>query len=146
MFKNFHWGHGITIFYIIFVIAIVTVLFASFGVDRTLVVEDYYAKDLAYQEQYDKMQNAIQANESKLVVNILGEQELVELIVETDAPIQGKVAFYRPSDKTQDFSVDFISAKSTYSTASLLKGKWILKVEWNEGSKSYYQERQIYIS
>lgn len=146
MFKNFHWGHGITIFYIIFVIAIVTVLFASFGVDRTLVVEDYYAKDLAYQEQYDKMQNAIQANESKLVVNILGEQELVELIVETDAPIQGKVAFYRPSDKTQDFSVDFISAESTFSTASLLKGKWILKVEWNEGPKSYYQERQIYIS
>lgn len=146
MFKNFHWGHGITVFYVIFVIAVLSALFASFGIDRSLVADDYYAKDLAYQDQYNKTQNALRASDNKLTVNMLAEQQLVELIVDTEVLIKGKVTFYRPSDQSQDFSVDLTAAETTFSTTTLKKGKWILKVEWNEGGNSYYQERQIYIS
>lgn len=146
MFKNFHWGHGITVFYIIFVAAVVSVLIASFGVDHSLVADDYYAEDLAYQQQYTKTQNGLEEGEDKLVVNVDAAQGTLEIVVDANAPINGKVHFYRPSDQSQDFSVDLKSVNSTISTSSLLKGKWILKVEWNEGDKPYYQERQIYIS
>ena len=145
MFSKFHWGHGITIFYILFVAAIVFILVASLGVDRSLVVDDYYAKDLAYQGQYNKAQNAISANQDKLGINIIAEQQIIEISIQSDIAIDGKIHFYRPSDKSQDFVVDLMSQFTILSIAELLKGKWIVKVEWNEGSTPFYQERQIYI-
>ena len=145
MFNNFHWGHGITIFYTIFVIAVGTVLYASFGVDMSLVADDYYAQDLAFQDQYDKIQNAIKDSVNRLEVNVLSEEEIIEVLVPTDKPLDGKIFFYRPSDQTKDFSIDLVSSRSLFSTSSLQKGKWILKMEWNDGTKPFYQERQIYI-
>ena len=146
MFKKFHWGHGITIFYILFVAVIVSVLIASLGVDRSLVEDDYYAKDLAYQGQYDKTQNALNASKEKLGINVNAEQKIIEITIVSDFSIGGKIHFYRPSDQSQDFTVELSTKHAELSTEKLLKGKWIVKVEWNEGQTPYYQERQIYIS
>lgn len=145
MIKNFHWGHGIAVFYLLFVSTIIFILVASFSVDRSLVADDYYAKDLAYQGQYTKTQNALSSNNGVEVV-LDAEQQTIEIAVVADSDIEGKVYFYRPSDQSQDFHIDLNSNRTTLSTSSLLKGKWILKVEWNVDSTPYYQERQIYIS
>lgn len=146
MFSKFHWGHGITIFYTLFVITVVSVLIASFSVDRSLVADDYYAKDLAYQGQYNKAQNALNATQDKLGINIITEQEIIEITIFSVSPVKGEIHFYRPSDQSQDFTIDITSKRTTLSISKLLKGKWILKVEWTEGKTPYYQERQIYIS
>ena len=51
-----NWGTGIFIFYSLFVGALVFQLVKSFQYDNSLVVENYYEKDLNYQEQYNKIQ------------------------------------------------------------------------------------------
>ena len=56
MFKKFNWGHGILLFFIIFVGSMLTVLWLSFGVDHSLVRDDYYDEDIHYQETFDKKQ------------------------------------------------------------------------------------------
>jgi len=143
MFKKFNWGHGIFIFYVCFVGAVVTALVASFGVDHSLVVDDYYAKDLAYQSQYEKAQNNLM-NEK---VNISKDPATKQLTInfENAKSIKGNIEFYRPSDKTKDFNVKVKDKSTKISTADLLPGKWILKIDWVEGGKSYYKEEQIYL-
>ena len=47
MFKKFNWGHGILLFFIIFVGSMLTVLWLSFGVDHSLVRDDYYDEEMA---------------------------------------------------------------------------------------------------
>lgn len=145
MFSKFHWGHGIAIFYIIFVATLVTVLIASFGVDHSLVVDDYYAQDINYQQQFDKTKNLIAAADNKVVINNLSGENKINIDFQTDGAVQGKVNFYRPSDKTQDFAVDLNAKSNMISTQDLLKGRWVLKIEWNESQNGYYTERPIYI-
>ena len=146
MLSKFNWGHGITIFYLIFVSAVVTVLIASFSVDHSLVADDYYAQDLAYQQQYDKTKNVLDNKAQNIGVNVLTEEKMVEIMITTPHSVKGTIHFYRPSDQSQDFTIDLAGSKTALSTETLAKGKWILKIEWREDSKSFYHEHQIYIS
>lgn len=143
MFKNFNWGHGILIFYICFVGAVATALIASFGVDHSLVVDDYYAKDLAYQSQYTKTQNNL--NKEELSIDNDTENNAIKIDIKTAGKVEGSVNFYRPSDKTKDFSVKINNKSSSISTVGLLPGKWVLKIDWKENGKPFYSEELIYI-
>ena len=143
MFKNFHWGHGIFLFYVVFVGAVLTALIASFGVDHSLVVDDYYAKDIAYQSQYDKATNGLQAD--VLDIDYTKAMSEVKLQFAEGKPVQGTVQFYRPSDKTQDFTQELGSNSHVISTKELQPGKWKVKVDWVQAGVAYYQEETIFI-
>ena len=141
MTNKFNWGHGITIFYIIFVGIVATALIASFSVDRALVTDDYYATDLAYQQRYNKAQNSIQS--PILYISQDSKTKITTIGFNTDKPVAGKVHWYRPSDKSADFVVVIKGRETTVSTDQLLRGKWILKVEWTIDNKTSYAEELI---
>ncbi|MDF1697980.1 MAG: FixH family protein [Saprospiraceae bacterium] len=143
MFKKFNWGHGIFVFYVCFVAAVVTALVASFSVDHSLVVDDYYAKDLAYQSQYTKTQN----NLNKQGVTVDNDKKNKEILIDfiSTGKVEGSINFYRPSDKSKDFTVKIKEDKIIISTADLLPGKWVLKIDWKEDGKPFYSEELIYI-
>lgn len=139
--NKFNWGHGIAIFYIFFVGIAVTALIASFGVDHTLVIDDYYAQDLAYQSTYEKTKNNLQSDNLK--VSIEGEQVILQFTGKDE--INGTVHFYRASDKAMDFDHTIISNREQISTADLAPGKWRIKIDWQEGQKKYYKEEILYL-
>ena len=143
MFKKFNWGHGIFVFYVCFVTAVVTALIASFGVDHSLVVDDYYAQDLAYQSQYDKVKNNLESQNVQVDLDKTNQQLTIN--INNTGKIQGAIEFYRPSDKSKDFNLELKDQVTTISTKELLSGKWVLKIDWKEGDKSYYKEELIYI-
>lgn len=140
--KKFNWGHGITIFYILFVGTLLMVLIASFGVDHSLVVEDYYAKDLDYQNQYNKVVNSLHDN----VLSISYDQNDGQVILEfsNTQEINGIVQFYRPSNQSLDFEVGFDQDKVVVPTSHLPVGKWKIKVDWTSEGKAYYKENEFY--
>jgi nitrogen fixation protein FixH len=141
--KNFHWGHGIFVFYVIFVGVLVTALVASFGVDHTLVVDDYYAKDLAYQDQYDKESRSRTADNLN-VTHTAGEDEVI-LHFDTDALVTGNIEWYRPSGSEHDFDMPISKSEMLIETGDLLPGRWRLKVDWQEAGKTYYREVDLYL-
>lgn len=143
MFKNFNWGHGIFVFYVCFVAAVVTALVASFSVDHSLVVEDYYAKDLAYQSQYTKTQNGLKSDR----VSINNDKENQALIIDflNDEEIKGSIDFYRPSDKSKDFKIEIEEKATSVDTKKMLPGKWIVKIDWTENGEPFYTEKMVYL-
>ena len=135
---KFNWGHGITVFYIVFVGTLITVLWASFGVDHSLVVDDYYAKDIAYQSRFDKEVNALSSD--YLNLNFDQKANTLRLDFGNAKNIAGKVHFYRPSNKALDFFIDLEKAETIIPTAHLPRGKWKVKIDCIIDNVPYYQE------
>lgn len=140
---KFNWGHGIALFYGIFAVTLLSVVIKTTKYDHSLVTEEYYAKDLAYQEQYDKMENS---NKLKQAVKVWKDEATHSLSIsfpEELHNIEGEVTFYRPSNSEKDFTVPFRLQDGNlleYNTKDMLSGLWTIKIDWKAGQTPYYQE------
>ena len=141
--KSFHWGHGIALFYIVFVIAVVTVLIKSFGVDHSLVVDDYYAQDIAYQKEYDKRSK--QLKEDNIQIDYEAEKSQITLVFNDQSKVKGKVKMYRPSNKSQDFELEVNNTEIIIPTHKLAGGVWKIKVDWSSDGEFFYHVKQLYL-
>ena len=138
---KFNWGHGIALFYIVFVGIVITALVASFDVDHSLVVDNYYAQDLAYQATYEKIENSLQSDN----VSIKQDANQILLSFSGKEALSGTVQFYRASDKSMDFTHTIVSNNERIPIKDLAAGKWRLKIDWKEGQKQFYKEKILYL-
>ncbi|MBK7408472.1 MAG: FixH family protein [Saprospirales bacterium] len=143
---KFNWGTGIALFYTLFVLVLVFVVIKSRGVDHSLVMEDYYQKDLEYQSQIDKEVNTQNLLEDLKITFSDPERTIRLQFPEGLGVVHGTALFFRPSNKALDFEVP-IQANETgeqlIPTRDMLPGLWKVKVNWNAGGKEYYKEDTI---
>lgn len=140
------WGTGIAITYTIFVLVLVFAVVQSTKVDHSLVTEDYYQKDLEYQTQIDKEVNALNLGED-LQIKYADAQKAVQLQFPAElGVVQGKILFFRPSDKTLDFEAPVQAderGQQTISTQTMMPGLWKVQVNWQAGGVAYYKEETV---
>jgi len=117
-------------------------------VDHSLVVENYYDHDIAYQTKYDAITNR-NLLDHDLVIDYLDSEKMVNLdFGTTNDKIQGSVTFYRPSNSRYDKEYGFELHEEkglSVSTKELKYGRWIMKVNWNDEKREYYKEEEIYV-
>jgi hypothetical protein len=110
-----------------------------------LVADDYYEKEVKYQEQISKMKNttevtkdfSIEENESHVVITFPGS-----------AQPEGTIVFFRPSDKTMDKSYKVAlgpNHQQMISKSDLQKGRYEIRADWKEGAKQYFIKKDIFI-
>lgn len=141
-----NWGWGIAIFYTLFVAALLYQVWKSTTYDNSLVEKDYYAKDITYQEHYNKLLNASKLQMDLSIIE-LPQKEAVRLTFPQEVGMPtGVIQFFNPSASTLDFSVAVAcdeDREQLISTADLKKGLWRVKVEWEADGKAYYKEEVI---
>lgn len=144
-----NWGFRIAAFYITFVIFLLIAVIIFMNQDVGLVTEDYYAKEIAYQEQIDKANRTRDLTEQ---LDIMAEPEQLKFSfpkIFDPREIGGTIHFYRPSDKKKDLitgiSVDS-SGIQIIGTAGLSKGLWKIKVDWRVKDVSYFNEKIIMVN
>jgi hypothetical protein len=141
-----HWGHGIAIFYSVFVGVLVFQVIRSTAYDNSLVSEAYYKDDINYQQHYDKLQNTLSVRDDFKVVADK-DAGFVELSFPSyHKDVSGVIYFFNPTSSGKD--VEFpIKANAEnvqrIPTAALSEGLWKLKVDWTASSKAYYSETAI---
>lgn len=96
------WGYRITILTLGFVCFMTFLVISAFRQDFDLVTEDYYAKELQFQNQIEKQSNQMQLKDS--LSCIVSDNNVIikfpdELIQNN---ITGEVLFFRPSDADKD--------------------------------------------
>lgn len=143
---NFHWGKKIAVFYMAFVIMMMVFVVRACQENPELEREDYYEQEIRYGERMERMKNS-QALPEALLIRYESEnsQMLVRFPTELHAP-SGSIFFYRPSDKSLDFTVEVAPDTTGYqrvSTAGLKSGLWQIQVEWDAGMKGYYDELNV---
>lgn len=141
-----NWGTGIAIVYSVFVLALVFAVFQSTKVDHALVTDDYYQKDLEYQDQIDKEVNALNLEEDLQVKYADSERAVRFQFPSGLGDVNGSILFFRPSDKSLDFEAPVradTAGTQVISTQDLLPGLWKVQVNWNAGGVEYYKEETV---
>jgi len=144
--KKFNWGFWIIVSLILFAVGTFVLVFISMNTKVELVTDDYYEKELKYQQHIDivKTTNAL---EGKVEFEFAEKQLTVTFpAVEKPEQYSGTIYFFRPSDKTKDFITE-VNIDSKYSqkisTERLLPGLWHVKISWKAGAQEYYYEQPV---
>jgi nitrogen fixation protein FixH len=145
-----NWGTGIAItivLFIGFIMYFVITMSTGSNYNHDLVTEQYYQKELVYQEKIDASENAAALGEA-LKVKKTAKGLLITFPKKFDPTLlKGKVFLYRPSDKQLDFEIP-ISLLNEYLLVPdkrLLGGRWNITVECEYLDKPYiFKEELVY--
>lgn len=142
-----NFGHKIGIVYTLFVIFMITlVTLCVKQKDISLVSNDYYKQEIAYQAEIEKQRNAEQLT-TPVTISYTGEKQEVSIsFPDEQKGAVGKVKFYRPADAKKDFTVDLALQQSTVQNIEvnkLVKGLWVVKIEWEKAGKLYQTEEKL---
>lgn len=143
------WGTKIAAVYILFVIGVLIMVFVFMNQEVHLVTDNYYAKELEYQNHIDKVNRTNQLEEQ---LDIRNQQTFIKFIFPKQfdyKTIKGTINFYRPSDPAKDISFEITPDSfntQIVSTEKLTKGIWKVKVDWLANNISYYNEKIIMVN
>lgn len=143
-----NWGTGIFLFYSFFATTLFYQVYKSTQYDHHLVVEDYYAKDLAYQATFDKLENSMRLNDPLQIAYQKSTKQLKLKFPQEARTITGNILLYRASDKEADvllpIQVD-IKNNMTINLETLKAGKWKIEVDWTASKIPYLNHKIIEI-
>ena len=145
-----NWGRGILVAMILFVGVIATMVYVSVNTEFSLVADNYYEQELAYDDQIARIRNfeALAAqpeftfNRAEQQIKLQFSEELVSAIKE------GKVVFFRASGAKHDkvFELNFDEDNVfTTDVSKFLIGAWSLQLSFTDGAKEYYKEIKFVI-
>lgn len=144
-----NWGYKIALVFIGFVILMVSlVTICMRQKDIHLVEDQYYEKEIAYQQQIDIEQNTAALLEPPTIEYIKEDHAITvhHPLVAAGHLSEGSILFFRPSDAKQDFVVPLhINAQGdqVIPTGHLAKGLWKVKMEWTTASEKFYLEKKL---
>lgn len=138
-----NWGNKIVVAFILFAAFIGYMVVKAFQEDFDLVAEDYYAKEIAYQQKLNKLSNAA---EDEMQVQVQQTVDAVTFTFPKDA--QGEIHFYHPSRKIFDktFSISHgDDMKQEISKSELVAGNYRVNITWKADNTDYLQQSSIYL-
>ncbi len=143
-----NWGTGLVIvmvLFIAFIMYFVIKISTDKKYDYDLVTEEYYKKEMVYQEEIDAEENS-----NTLEGSISGEKTpegwMVTFPKNIDyTKIEGTVFLYRPSNKQLDFKLPLkLSSPNLLIPDHLLvAGRWNTIVQWTYEGENYLYKKEI---
>ena len=135
------WGNKIAILYISFVVMIVSLVAASSMKKVDLVSDDYYQKEVVFQQRLN----------AELATNTLKDSVTLAVLPATislnfpnvfkSSAINASIHFYAVADGSADqtFSMVTGDAHLTISRAKLRAALYEVQISWKADGKEYYQ-------
>jgi len=146
-FKIMNWGHKIIVVFVVFVVGMLFLAYKSSTQNIELVTEDYYAKELVYQQKIDESKRTASLSspvEIKLINHVLTIRFPKDFVTKE---ITGDATFYCPSDEKKDIHQQFTVTDSVVSIAvpDNYHGLNYVKINWAVEGVNYYYEQKIII-
>lgn len=139
------WGKGILLVIIGFVGFILTLVVISVKQeDIQLVTENYYEKEIKYQDQIEREKSAAALNRKVLEY----DPQTKALILDLPVGANGNLQLFRPSDARLDQGLDLNITEVGKTTVPLVKlkaGYWRVQLTWTENGVEFYEEKKISI-
>lgn len=143
---KFHWGHGIALFYTTFAVVMITAVIRSTAFDNSLVTEDYYAQDIAYQTTLNSQQNSRQLLNPLQLDQKGNAMTLRWPIEETGRKLSGTIKLYSPVSNSRDLSwpvrIDADGVQS-FQIKDTPRGYYRIIVHWSDGKRTYLDEFKV---
>lgn len=145
---KFNWGTGILVAFIAFISFImffVITMSTNKTYDHDLVTENYYGKELEFQEDINQLKHS-QSLKKDIIWKRTTEGMMITFPDDFDSDdISGTVFFYRPSNKLLDFEIPLLVSEHSMLIPNerLLDGRWNLTVTWKAKGISYLYKKEI---
>lgn len=144
------WPIGIVLAMATFMGGIVFAVSIMMRNEVSLVSDDYYAKEIAFESHIAK-ERRLAADGRKPHLVYVAAAKTLELTIPASAQAaaaQGEVTFFRPSDPSKDFKVALTldaEGRMQVDLSKALTGLWQVQVDWKEGEQTYYYEERLSI-
>ncbi len=139
---TFHWGTGITIFFLLFVVSMTCLVVATTRHPPQMVQPDYYALDLNYQERLEKKQNTA-ALAAPPQVYFDAARGSIQIKMSAGMIAQhGTVKCYRSSTTLDDYTAKIEDAAWLGIPAGhFTTGRWHVELDWvvADGKKYFWE-------
>jgi len=147
--KKFNWGWGIFITCTLFILFISSLVYRASKEKIEFVTENYYDKELKFQDQINDLENA-----KALPENIKLSQNEGSLLIAYPSSldwnsVNGQITFFKPDNSDLDFEVKAKSDENHLqhvNTAKMKHGWWNVKISWTSGATPYYFEQKILVN
>lgn len=143
-----NWGTGIVIgllLFISFILYLVFNMLTDKKFDHDLVTEEYYKKELLFQQEIDA-----ETRGNELVENIsdarIENGWLIQFPEDLNlAEISGNLNFYRPSNAKLDFDIplNLESHRLIIADEKLIPGRWNIIIHWEYQGETYLYKKEI---
>lgn len=143
------WGKGIFYTIIIFLIVVVGTVLFTFTVDVNLVADDYYEREIKYQEHIDRVERTRSLPENISIIAISSNIIVKYPEMFPAESISGEIHLYRPADQNSDINI-FVLPDSSHTqhieTGILHKGMWKIKIDWKVEGVEYFTEKILMVN
>lgn len=142
---KWNWGTKLVLAMVAFMLMIISMVIYMVMQDVSLVEKDYYPRGQAYQEMIEKVQN-----------NVSYDNDITAWIENNEVRVsfpryyrpeatRGSIHFYhRVSDLNDRMAAFDLDANGVFAyPADGLKGRYILKISWEQDGLEYYTEKDI---
>ena len=146
---KFNWGTGIFIAFVLFMGIVITTGVYLMNQDVDLVSDDYYDKEIAYQQHIDDVARTTELSSDEIILfdgNFITIKLPTEISVKN---ISGEIYLYRPSDSKLDIRLPFLPDENRLQVIpvkNIQKGFWRVQFSWQADDKNYYSEKAIVIN
>lgn len=143
-----HTGHWIVAVMAAFVLIMAHFMVRAYHNQESLVAEDYYARELRYQEQIDKLGHAAALGEQVRTTVMPGRLRLEFPGSLSGEVITGELFLMRPNDPRADRRIPLHvdpQGSFTMDTGDMAKGAYTMHLEWQAGGVAYLTEDRIHL-
>lgn len=143
-----NWGKGIFITIILFVVIVFIMVGISITRHVDLVANNYYEKEIKYQEQIDllKKTNTLKENAK---IDYDGANVNISFPKNLDInSLKGTISFYRPSDSNKDFGMQINADENgtmKIGSEKFSKGLWKVQINWESAGDKYFTGQTLLI-
>ena len=143
-----HAGHAIVAAMGAFILIMTQFMVRAYHNQETLVAEDYYARELRYQEQIDKLNNVAALGTDVHITVLPGRLDLQFPEGSDPSGITAELYLMRPDDERADLRVTVVpdpQGRFTLDTGDVLKGAYLFHLEWRAAGVEYLTEDRIHV-
>ncbi len=137
-----NWGKGIIIFMASFMTFILWMVFTLMSKNTDLESEDYYKKEIAYEQEIQAQRNA---NDAKEKVKVSENKDFIILQFPATEKIDTvSVEFFKPNDKNGDKLFAEVGTKTMMVEKNKLqKGLYLINIHYQIENKKFLQKEEI---
>jgi len=144
------WPIVIIAYFIVFISGVVTFAIFASRQKVELVRPDYYADEIQFQQQLDRLNRTQPINASVTIVYNSDQQTITVTLPAAHAqhPTSGQIHLYRPSDAhlDQDLALALDAEGVQHVNAKNLRpGLWKVRVQWTADGQDYFFAQTVII-
>lgn len=149
MMKKFNWGHGLTIFILLFITTMLGMVVYSFQQSNEMIDDNYYQKEMEYQTLIDAREkfNSILKNDTF----IFEREKSLEFKFPTstfESGAKGILELVKIDNEKLDIHIPISvdnSGVQVLSKDSLVRGNYRARIKWSNNTDSFYYDHSFFV-